>query len=142
VDQAGDTFPARMNIATGGSSPACCGDQKRPGTGPIQFEWAGGEGWKDHSLCGRSAATVNPYDPKWELYLEARLGWQLGPKTRTGRKSDRIPMEGTKGTMSRSVVKPLRIAEEDCQIHHRNSGAAEGGQDTAGQHGVDACQLP
>ena len=26
---------------------------------------------------------VNPYDPKWELYLEARLGWQL-TQTRTG----------------------------------------------------------
>ena len=22
-------------------------------------------------------SAVNPYDPKWELYLEARLGWQL-----------------------------------------------------------------
>ncbi|MBV8230759.1 MAG: group II intron reverse transcriptase/maturase, partial [Planctomycetaceae bacterium] len=27
---------------------------------------------------------VNPYDPKWELYLEARLGWQLA-QTLTGR---------------------------------------------------------
>src|SRR5258707_15896756 len=22
-------------------------------------------------------SAVNPYDPEWELYLEARLGWQL-----------------------------------------------------------------
>ena len=22
-------------------------------------------------------SAVNPYDPQWELYLEARLGWQL-----------------------------------------------------------------
>ena len=28
-------------------------------------------------------SAVNPYDPKWELYLEARLGWQL-TQTRTG----------------------------------------------------------
>ena len=27
---------------------------------------------------------VNPYDPKWELYLEARLGWQLA-QTLAGR---------------------------------------------------------
>ena len=31
-------------------------------------------------------STVNPYDPKWELYLEARLGWQL-TQTRTGYES-------------------------------------------------------
>src|SRR5919205_861441 len=28
-------------------------------------------------------SAVNPYDPKWELYLEARWGWQLA-QTRTG----------------------------------------------------------
>ena len=29
-------------------------------------------------------SAVNPYDPEWELYLEARRGWQLA-QTRTGR---------------------------------------------------------
>ena len=28
-------------------------------------------------------SAVNPYDPQWELYLEARWGWQL-TQTRTG----------------------------------------------------------
>jgi RNA-directed DNA polymerase len=62
-------------------------------------------------------SAVNPYDPEWELYLEARLGWQL-TQTRTGRSRIEDLWKQQKG---RCLVcgQPLRIAEEDCQIHHR-----------------------
>ena len=71
---------------------------------------------------------VNPYDPKWELYLEARLGWQLA-QTLTGRSRIEYLWKEQKG---RCLVcgQPLRIAEEDCQIHHR-IGRSRGGPDTA-----------
>ena len=63
-------------------------------------------------------SAVNPYDPAWELYLEARLGWQL-TQTRKGRSRIEFLWKNQKG---RCVVcgQPLRIAEENCQIHHRN----------------------
>ncbi len=62
-------------------------------------------------------SAVNPYDPKWELYLEARLGWQL-TQTRTGSSRMEYLWKRQEG---RCVVcgQPLRIAEDDCQIHHR-----------------------
>ena len=62
-------------------------------------------------------SAVNPYDPKWELYLEARLGWQL-TQTRTGCSRMEYLWKRQEG---RCVVcgQLLRIAEEDCQIHHR-----------------------
>jgi len=71
---------------------------------------------------------VNPYDPEWELYLEARLGWQLA-QTRAGRRRIEYLWEEQGG---RCVVcgQPLRIAEEDCQIHHR-IWRSRGGPDTA-----------
>ena len=43
-------------------------------------------------------SAVNPYDPKWELYLEARMGWQL-TQTLAGRSRIEYLMEGTTGTM-------------------------------------------
>ena len=43
-------------------------------------------------------SAVNPYDPKWELYLEARLGWQL-TQTRTGRSRIEYLWKETRGTM-------------------------------------------
>src|SRR5262245_25014903 len=60
---------------------------------------------------------VNPYDPKWERYLEARLGWQRA-QTLMGRSRIEYLWKEQEG---RCVVcgQPLRIAEEDCQIHHR-----------------------
>ena len=63
-------------------------------------------------------SAINPYDPAWELYLEARLGWQL-TQTRKGRSRIEFLWKNQKG---RCVVcgQPLRIAEENCQIHHRN----------------------
>jgi RNA-directed DNA polymerase len=73
-------------------------------------------------------SAVNPYDPEWELYLEARWGWQLA-QTRKGRSRIEFLWKVQEG---RCVVcsQPLRIAEEDCQIHHR-IWRSEGGSDTA-----------
>jgi RNA-directed DNA polymerase len=71
---------------------------------------------------------VNPYDPEWELYLEARLGWQLAQTLAGHSRIDSLWKE-QKG---RCVVcgQPLRLAEEDCQIHHR-IWRSRGGPDTA-----------
>jgi RNA-directed DNA polymerase len=71
---------------------------------------------------------VNPYDPEWELYLEARWGWQLA-QTRTGRSRIEFLWKTQEG---RCVVcgQPLRTAEEDCHIHHR-IWRSQGGPDTA-----------
>jgi RNA-directed DNA polymerase len=73
-------------------------------------------------------SAVNPYDPEWELYLEARWGWQLA-QTRKGRSRIEFLWKVQEG---RCVVcgQPLRIAEEDCQIHHR-IWRSQGGPDTA-----------
>jgi RNA-directed DNA polymerase len=62
-------------------------------------------------------SAVNPYDPKWELYLEARWGWQL-TQTRSGRSRIEYLWKEQKGRC-RVCGQPLRLAEEDCQIHHR-----------------------
>jgi RNA-directed DNA polymerase len=73
-------------------------------------------------------SAVNPYDPQWELYLEARWGWQL-TQTLAGRSRIEYLWKGQEG---RCVVcgQPLRIAEEDWQIHHR-IWRSRGGPDTA-----------
>ena len=73
-------------------------------------------------------SAVNPYDPKWELYLEARLGWQLA-QTRAGRSRIESLWKEQKGRC-RVCGQPLRIAEEDCQIHHW-IWRSRGGLDTA-----------
>ena len=72
-------------------------------------------------------SAVNPYDPQWELYLEARWTWQLA-QTRTGYRQIEYLWKRQKG---RCMVcgQPLRLAEEDCQIHHR-IWRSRGGQDT------------
>jgi RNA-directed DNA polymerase len=72
-------------------------------------------------------SAVNPYDPKWELYLEARWGWQL-TQTRTGRRRIEYLWRKQKGRCV-ACGQPLRLAEEDCQIHHRIR-RSRGGQDT------------
>ena len=74
-------------------------------------------------------SAVNPYDPEWEPYLEARLGWQLA-QTLAGRSRIEYLWKEQQG---RCIVcgQPLRITEEDCQIHHR-IWRTRGGQDTAG----------
>jgi RNA-directed DNA polymerase len=73
-------------------------------------------------------SAVNPYDPEWELYLEARWCWQLA-QTRTGRSRIEFLWKVQEG---RCVVcgQPLQIATEDCHIHHR-IWRSEGGSDTA-----------
>jgi RNA-directed DNA polymerase len=73
-------------------------------------------------------SAVNPYDPKWELYLEARWVWQLD-QTRTGRSRIEFLWSEQEG---RCVVcgQPLQIAGDDCQIHHR-VWRSRGGGDTA-----------
>ena len=63
-------------------------------------------------------SAVYPYDPKWELYLEARLGWQQ-TQTRTGRSRMESLWKRQKGRCL-ACGQPLRIAEEDCQVHHHN----------------------
>lgn len=72
-------------------------------------------------------SAVNPYDPQWELYLEARWGWQLA-QTRTGRSRFEALWKEQKGRCM-ACGQPLRLAEEDCQIHHR-VWRSRGGQDT------------
>ena len=74
-------------------------------------------------------SAVNPYDPQWELYLEARWGWQLA-QTRTGRSRIEYLWKGQEGRC-RICGQPLRLAEEDCQIHHRD-GRNRNGPDAAG----------
>ena len=73
-------------------------------------------------------SAVNPYDPKWELYLEARWGWQLA-QTRSGRSRIEYLWKEQKGRC-RICGQPLRLAEEDCQIHHR-MWRSRSGPDTA-----------
>jgi RNA-directed DNA polymerase len=73
-------------------------------------------------------SAVNPYDPKWELYLEARWVWQL-TQTRTGRRRIEYFWKKQKGRCV-ACGQPLRLAEEDCQIHHR-IWRSRGGRDTA-----------
>jgi RNA-directed DNA polymerase len=73
-------------------------------------------------------SAVNPYDPEWELYLEARLGWQL-TQTLAGRSRIEYLWKEQEGRC-RVCGQPLRIAEEDCQIHHR-IWRSRGGSDTA-----------
>jgi RNA-directed DNA polymerase len=73
-------------------------------------------------------SAVNPYDPQWELYLEARWGWQL-TQTRTGNRQIEYFWKKQKGRCM-ACGQPLRLAEEDCQIHHR-IWRSRGGQDTS-----------
>ena len=72
-------------------------------------------------------SAVNPYDPEWELYLEARRGWQLA-QTRTGRSRIEFLWKVQEG---RCVVcgQVLEIAGEDCHIHHR-IWRSQGGRET------------
>ncbi len=73
-------------------------------------------------------SAVNPYDPKWELYLEARLGWQL-TQTLAGRSRIEYLWKDQEGRCT-VCGQPLRIAEGDCQIHHR-IWRSRGGSDRA-----------
>jgi RNA-directed DNA polymerase len=73
-------------------------------------------------------SAVNPYDPQWELYLEARMGWQMSQTLGGRRWTDYLwkRQEGRCGVCGQ----PLRLAEEECQIRHR-IWRSRGGLDTA-----------
>jgi RNA-directed DNA polymerase len=74
-------------------------------------------------------STVNPYDPEWEAYLEARWGWQLA-QTQKGRSRIESLWTTQEG---RCVVcgQLLRISEgDDHEIHHR-IWRSHGGSDRA-----------
>src|SRR2546421_7085591 len=114
-----------------------------PPDGPRHWIFTGtlldqkGQGWPIQLMTAASVriiryvkirSAVNPYDPEWELYLEARLGWQL-TQTLAGRRRIEYLWKDQEG---RCVVcgQPLRIAEEDCQVHHR-IWRSRGGADAA-----------
>jgi RNA-directed DNA polymerase len=74
-------------------------------------------------------SAVNPYDPEWEPYLEARWVWQR-TQTRAGRGRIEFLWKTQEG---RCVVcgQPLQISEvDDHHIHHR-IWRTQGGLDTA-----------
>jgi RNA-directed DNA polymerase len=73
-------------------------------------------------------SAVNPYDPEWEQYLEARWGWQL-TQTLTGCHRIEYLWEEQEGRCV-ACGQPLRIAAEDWQVHHR-IWRSRGGPDTA-----------
>jgi RNA-directed DNA polymerase len=62
-------------------------------------------------------SAVNPYDPQWELYLEARWAWQL-TQTQAGRSRIEDLWKSQEGRCL-ACGQPLRLAEDDYQIHHR-----------------------
>jgi RNA-directed DNA polymerase len=72
-------------------------------------------------------SAVNPYDPEWELYLEARWVWQL-TQTLAGRSRIEYLWKRQEGRCP-NCDQPLRLTEEDCQIHHR-VWRSRGGWDT------------
>ena len=113
-----------------------------PPDGPRHWVFTGmlrdqkGQGWPIQLMAAAKVkiiryvkirSDVNPYDPEWELYLEARLGWQLA-QTLAGRRRIEYLWKKQKGRCW-VCCQPLRIAEEDCQIHHR-IWRSRGGLDT------------
>jgi len=71
-----------------------------------------------------------PYDPEWEPYLEARWVWQLAKPLAGRGRIEYLWKEQEDDAWS--AVNRCRIAEEDCQIHHR-IWRTRGGRDTARQ---------
>jgi RNA-directed DNA polymerase len=71
-------------------------------------------------------SAVNPYDPTWELYLEARMVWKL-EQTLAG--NSRIEyMWKEQGGRCRVCQQPLQIEQRPWHIHHR-IWRSKGGQD-------------
>jgi len=70
---------------------------------------------------------ANPYDPSWELYLEARLYWQL-EGTLAGRGRIEYLWKAQEGRCVR-CGQPLRPSERPWHIHHRH-WRSHGGPDT------------
>lgn len=72
---------------------------------------------------------VNPYDPAWELYLEARMVWKLS-QTLAGR--GRIEyMWKEQGGRCRVCGQPLQVEQRPWHIHHR-IWRSKGGQQDSG----------
>jgi RNA-directed DNA polymerase len=70
---------------------------------------------------------ANPYDPQWELYLEARLYWQL-EGTLAGRGRIDYLWKAQEGRCVR-CGQPLRPSDKPWHIHHRR-WRSHGGSDT------------
>jgi RNA-directed DNA polymerase len=70
---------------------------------------------------------TNPYDPKWELYLEERLYWQL-EGTLAGKGRIEYIWKSQEGRCGR-CGQALRPSEKPWHIHHRR-WRCHGGQDT------------
>ena len=70
---------------------------------------------------------ANPYDPSWELYLEARLYWQL-EGTLAGRGRIAYLWKAQEGRCVR-CGQPLRPSDKPWHIHHRH-WRSHGGPDT------------
>jgi RNA-directed DNA polymerase len=71
---------------------------------------------------------VNPYDPAWELYLEARMVWKL-EQTLAGK--GRIEyMWKEQGGRCRVCKQPLHVEQRPWHIHHRTWLCKGGGQDS------------
>jgi RNA-directed DNA polymerase len=112
----------------------CDGDRHWVFTGTLLDQK--GQGWPIQLMAAarvkiiryvKIRSAVNPYDPQWELYLEARWGWQLA-QTRTGHRQIEYLWKKQKGRCG-ACGQPLRLTEEDCHIHHRIR-RSQGGQDT------------
>jgi len=98
----------------------------------------GGNGWPIQLMEAAKVRIVryvkirsqtNPYDPEWELYLEARQVWKLS-QTLAGRGRIEYLWKEQQG---RCVVcgRPLRVEERPWHLHHR-VWRCRGGQDTLG----------
>ena len=73
-------------------------------------------------------SAVNPYDPQWELYLEARWVWQR-TQTQAGRSRIEYLWKRQEGRCL-ACGQALRLAEDEIQIHHR-IWRSRGGPNTA-----------
>ena len=133
VDQ-GEILPARRSSPLGLHRSRCANPK--------------GQGWPIQLMAAATVkiiryvkirSAVNPYDPQWELYLEARWGWQLSPDADRSQ-PDRILLEETKGTMHglRSTAANRRGRLSDPSSHLAQPRRSGHGR----QHGVVACQLP
>ena len=74
-------------------------------------------------------SAVNPYDPAVGTVPGGTVGLATDPDADRSQ-SDRISLEGDKRDDVVVCGQPLRIAEEDCQIHHR-IWRSRGGPETA-----------
>jgi RNA-directed DNA polymerase len=81
---------------------------------------------------------MNPYDPEWEMYLEARTEWKL-EQTLAGRKRIGYPWRRQEGKC-RSCGEALKESDKPWHIHHV-SWKSRGGGGSCRQLGVAAREL-